>query len=45
LGRSLVVLSPEAVLEDESEEEEDAGGQRSSTDAKEGRLEFILDAD
>ena len=40
----LVILSPEAVLEDEGEEEEDAGSEGSATNAYQRRLEFVLDA-
>jgi len=38
------ILSPEAVLEDEGEEEEDAGSEGSATNAYQRRLELVLDA-
>ena len=42
---SLVVLSPEAVLEDEGEEEEDARGKSSSSNAEKWRLEVVTNRD
>jgi len=42
---SLVVLSPEAVLEDEGEEEEDARGKSGSSNAEKWRLEVVTNRD
>jgi len=40
---SFFVFSPEAVLEDESEEQEDSRGKSGSTNAEKWRLKFVSD--